>query len=134
MFIDTSVIVALLSGDGEAARLADRIAAAKTRFTSGLVLAEAAVRLSVLLDVDPVRVESHLQTLLEEAQISVVPITSGTAKRAVAAFAAYGQGRAHAAQLTLTDCMAYACAEAYHVPLLTTCTGFAHTPLERADG
>lgn len=130
MFIDTSVIVAILAREPEARDFADRIAEAETRITSALVILEAAMRLSTMLDLDPVLVESRIQMLLDEARISVVPITSSDAKRAVAAFARFGKGRGHPAQLNLCDCMSYACARAHRVPLLFKGSDFTHTDIE----
>jgi ribonuclease VapC len=74
------------------------------------------MHLSTMLDLDPFIIETRIQALLDEAAISVVPINAGIAKRAVAAFARFGKGRGHPAQLNLADCMSYACAQAYRVP------------------
>ena len=132
MFIDTSVVVALLAGEPDAGRFAARIAQAKVPITSGLVVLEAAMRLSTMLDLDPVLVETRIQALLDEAGIAVVPIDAAIAKQAVAAFAAYGKGRGHPAQLNLADCMSYACAHAHHVPLLFKGEDFSQTDIEAA--
>jgi ribonuclease VapC len=132
MFIDTSVIVALLANEPDAASFADRIADAKTKLTSGLVVLEASMRLGTLLDIDPIIVETRIQSLLDEAGITVVTINGGVAKKAVAAFSRFGQGRDHPAQLNLADCMSYACAEAYRVPLLFKGNDFSHTDIEIA--
>lgn len=130
MFVDTSVIVALLAGEPDAGSLADRIArAGTTGCTSGLVILEAAMRLSTLLDLDPVLVETRIQALLDEAGIAVVPIDAEVARRAVAAFATYGKGRGHPAQLNLADCLSYACAQAYRVPLLFKGNDFSRTDI-----
>lgn len=119
MFIDSSVIVAMLAGEPDASALAGKIGNAKARFTSGVAILEASVRLSVLLDADPVVVEASVQRLLEEAAVSVVPINGSISKRAVAVFAKFGKGGKHDAQLNMADCLAYACAQAYRVPLLS---------------
>lgn len=132
MFIDTSVIVALLARESDAARFAERIAAGQVRYTSGLVILEASVRLSTMLDLDPVYVETRIQALLEEARVSIVAINAGIATVAVDAFARFGKGRGHPAQLNLADCMSYACARAYRVPLLFKGNDFARTDVEIA--
>lgn len=132
MFIDTSVIVALLARESDADRFAAAIAEAKARFTSGLVVLEASMRLSTMLDLDPVLVETRIQALLEEARIAIVPINGSIATKAVAAFAIYGKGRGHPAQLNLADCMSYACAQAYRVPLLFKGQDFARTDIQVA--
>jgi len=60
MFIDTSVVVALLAGEPDAGQFAARIVQAKAPITSGLVVLEAAMRLSTLPDLDPVLVETRI--------------------------------------------------------------------------
>ncbi|OWJ56376.1 type II toxin-antitoxin system VapC family toxin [Inquilinus limosus] len=132
MFIDTSAIVALLAGEPDAARYADLIGQTETRLTSGLVILEAAMRLSSMLDLDPILVETRIRGLLDDASIAVVPIDGETATAAVAAFAAYGKGRGHPAQLNLADCMSYACARTHGVPLLFKGDDFSKTDIQAA--
>lgn len=132
MFVDTSVIVAILADEADAAVFAEKLATAPQRYTSGLVILEAALRLSSLLDVDPVSAEISITQALVEARISVIPIEEGIAKKAVAAFAMYGKGRGHPAQLNLADCMSYACAVTHQVPLLFKGNDFSKTNIECA--
>lgn len=132
MFVDTSVIVAILADEPDADDFAAKLSAASHRYTSGLVILEAAMRLSSLLKVDPMEVEIRIRQVLEEARIAIVPINGSIAKKAVAAFAAYGKGRGHPAQLNLADCMSYACAQAYRVPLLFKSHGFSQTDIQAA--
>ncbi|KGM30171.1 type II toxin-antitoxin system VapC family toxin [Inquilinus limosus] len=134
MFVDTSVIVALIAGEPDAPRFVDLLSRAERRLTSGLVILEAAMRLSTLLRLDPVRAEALIHMLLDEADINIVPIDSETATAAVAAFAAYGKGRGHAAQLNLADCMSYACARTHGVPLLFKGDDFSKTDIQAAAG
>jgi len=130
MFIDTSVIVAILSKDPNATELANRIEeAGPYRRTSALVLAVAAVRLSAKLGIDPVEIDKRIQALLIEAGITLVPMDTITVSLAVQAFARYGKGRGHPAQLDLADCLSYACAKAQGIPLLYKGKGFSHTDL-----
>jgi len=129
MFIDTSVIVAILSKEPDATEFANRIQAAQECCTSALVVVEAAMRLSTKLGIDPVEVDRHIQALLDEAAISLVPMDTKTASLAVQAFADYGKGRGHPAQLNLADCLSYACAKAQGIPLLYKGNDFIHTDL-----
>lgn len=85
------------------------------------------MRPSRMLDLDPAAAEAYIQQVLDEARISIVPINGSIARRAVAAFATYGKGGSHPAQLTLPDCMSYACARAYRVPLLSKGRAFLPT-------
>ncbi|MDR2000779.1 MAG: type II toxin-antitoxin system VapC family toxin [Zoogloeaceae bacterium] len=128
MFIDTSVIVAILSKEPDATELANRIEAAQC-CTSALVILEAAMRLATKLAIDPVEVEKRLQAFMEEAGITLVPLDAKTASLAVKAFADYGKGRGHPAQLNLADCFSYACAKALEIPLLYKGKDFSHTDL-----
>ncbi|MFK8254017.1 PIN domain-containing protein [Ancylobacter terrae] len=132
MFIDASVIVALLAGAPEATALAERIAGATARFTSGPAVLEAAALLSVRLDIDPVKVEAAVQALLDTAGIALVPINAAVTKRAVAAFASYGRSPERPKGLSLAGCLTYACAKAYRVPVLSAGGRFAGTDVEAA--
>ncbi|CEJ11321.1 Ribonuclease VapC28 [bacterium YEK0313] len=132
MFVDTSAIVAILAKEADADFFALKLAAAGQCYTSGLVILEAAMRLASLLQIDPREVEIDIQRLLTEANISVVAIDAGIARQAVAAFALYGKGRGHPAQLNLADCMSYACAKAYRAPLLFKGNDFSQTDIAAA--
>jgi len=128
MFVDTSVIVAILSKESDATEFANKIEAAVC-CTSALVILEAAMRLSTKLAIDPVQVERRIQALVAEAEITLAPMDARTASLAVKAFADYGKGRGHPAQLNLADCLSYACAKAQNVPLLYKGKDFSHTDL-----
>jgi ribonuclease VapC len=128
MFVDTSVIVAILSNKPDASAFANKIEAG-TCFTSALVILEAAMRLSSKLGISPTDVEPKIEALLRIAGISIAPIGAGTASLAVQAFAAYGKGRGHPAQLNLADCMSYACAKELGVQLLYKGKDFSHIDL-----
>jgi ribonuclease VapC len=128
MFIDTSVIVAILSKEPDATEFANKIEAASC-CTSALVILESAMRLSTKLRIDPVAVEQRIQALLDAANITLAPMDARTASLAVKAFADYGKGRGHPAQLNLADCLSYACAKAQNIPLLFKGKDFSHTDL-----
>jgi len=129
MFVDTSVVVAILSEEADASEFADRIEQAPTRLTSALVILEAAIRLSTKLATEPMEVEATINAFLQEAEIEIMPIDGGTAKLAVQAFSDYGKGRGHPAQFNLADCLSYACARSRGVPLLYKGKDFSYTDL-----
>ena len=89
MFIDTSVIVATLSNEDDAAALAERIEAAPLRVTSALVFLEATMRLSTKLAIHPLAVEKRIQAFLTEADIGFAPMDEHTAALSMKAFVAY---------------------------------------------
>ena len=63
---------------------------------------------------------------MDEASIKLAPMDAKTASLAVKAFADYGKGRGHPAQLTPADCLSYACAKARNIPLLYKGKDFSH--------
>lgn len=129
MFVDTSVVVAILSGEADAAAFAERIEGAPLRMTSALVVLEAAMRLSSKFAIEPMTVDAAIAAFLREAEIQVMTIDGDMAKLAVQAFSDYGKGRGHPAQLNLADCLSYACAKSRGVPLLYKGSDFSHTDL-----
>ncbi|MBZ9702951.1 MULTISPECIES: type II toxin-antitoxin system VapC family toxin [unclassified Mesorhizobium] len=129
MFVDTSVVVAILSGEGDAGEWSNRIAVAPRKITSALVVLEAAMRLSTMLAVEPLVAEVAIEAFLRESEIEIVPIDAGDAKLAVQAFSDYGKGRGHPAQLNLADCLSYACAKSRGSALLYKGNDFSHTDL-----
>ena len=129
MFIDTSVIVAILAREDDADHWATMIEGAAKPITSPLVMLEAAMRLSTKLALPPHIVSQELQLLLVEADIEVVPIDENDGRLAIDAFEQYGKGRGHPAQLNLADCLSYACARNRDVNLLYKGKDFARTDL-----
>ncbi len=129
MFVDTSVVVSILSGEADSAELAQRLEAASSNITSALVVLEAVMRLSTKLSIEPVEVEAAVAAFLAEARIEIVPIGGAAASLAVKAFSDYGKGRGHPAQLNLADCLSYACAKEHGVPLLYKGDDFSRTDL-----
>lgn len=129
MFIDTSVFVAILAAEPDADQLSDQIAQAKVRLTSPLVMLEATMRLSTLLDLQPTLALASIEKMVTQSNIRIVEIGADEGKSAVMAFETYGKGRGHPAQLNLADCMSYACAKARSVPLLYKGNDFAQTDL-----
>lgn len=129
MFVDSSVIVAILSREADAPDLARRLENAAPHITSPLVVLESAMRLSTKLDMDPAAVHAAIELFLAEAEIEVTPIDRNDAAVAVQAFAKYGKGRSHPARLNLADCLSYACAKNRGLALLYKGEDFALTDI-----
>ena len=127
MFIDTSVIVAILSEESDADLYTLRIADSSIRLTSSVVVLEAAMRLSSKLDVAPLDVQNRIERLFESLRIEIMPIDADHARIAVQAFATYGKARGHPAQLNLADCLSYACAKSKGLPILFKGDDFSRT-------
>lgn len=127
MFVDTSVVVAVLSAEDDAAYWSERIENAEAPVTSALVILDAAMRLSTKLNVWPTDAETTIAAFLREAESDIVPIDGSDAKSAVQAFATYGKARGHPAQLNLADCLSYAGAKNRGISLLHKGDDFSQT-------
>lgn len=129
MFIDTSVIVAILSEEDDADEWIGKLEKTPTKFTSALVILEATMRLSSKLAIDPLDAGDVVERMLAASDIQVMPIEQQEAGLAIRAFAHYGKGRGGPAQLNLSDCLSYACAKSRGIPLLYKGNDFSHTDL-----
>ena len=129
MFVDTSAIISILSEEEDADEFSRRIIASETRLTSALVILEAVMRLSTKLKLPPLEVASDVESLCDRLSLEVVPINEQDGVIAVEAFARFGKGRGHPAQLNLADCLSCACAKSRGVPLLYKGNDFSRTDL-----
>ena len=129
MFVDTSVFIALLTGEPDAGALAEKLGRARHRTTSPLVRLETAAVLATRLDITPKQAESLFDELVTEAEISIAPITDAIGRLAVECFETYGKGR-HPAPLNIVDCFSYACAKALREPLLYKGDDFSQTDVD----
>ena len=130
MFIDACAIIALLSDEPEARRVSDAIAAARNPFTSPVAILEAALGLArpdkFGLPLD--KVEALLMEFLEARGIEIrdLPPALETTRFALSAAHRYRTVRRG---LNLGDCLHYACAKYYDVPILATDNEFRETDI-----
>jgi len=132
MFVDASAIVAILTREPEADTLADALQSASSPVTSPIAVFEAVLGIcrKRLLSVE--QAEEHVREFLEVASIEVIPVTAKEAETALVAFARYGKGRGHPAQLNLGDCFAYAVARNHRKSLLFKGHDFDNTGVRSA--
>ena len=97
--------------------------------TSPLVILEAVMRLSSKLSVDPKSMEKSVEQFLLQTGLEIIPIDQVDGATAVDAFARYGKGRGHPAQLNIADCLSYACARNRGMKLLFKGNDFSHTDI-----
>ena len=129
MFVATSAFVAILTNEPDAPRLSAAIGSARRCYASGLVRLETVMRTASKLLAPIDAVEAAFDEIIEGGRINIVSISDGISRQAVAALAAYGKGRGHPAKLNLADCMSYAVAKAYRLPILFIGEDFIHTDL-----
>ncbi|MGH7040809.1 MAG: type II toxin-antitoxin system VapC family toxin [Acetobacteraceae bacterium] len=132
MFVDASAIVAILTREPDADALANVLESGRSPITSPIAVFEAALGLCRKRHASIAEAEADVHAFLAAAGVGSVSITSKETETALAAFARYGKGRGHPAQLNLGDCFAYAAARNHRVPLLFKGNDFSKTDIDRA--
>jgi ribonuclease VapC len=132
MFVDASAIVAMMTDERHAAELAARLGRAATRLTSAVAVFEATAAVARVLALPVPTAGEAVSEFLGLMAIEVVPLPAEIAPLAVDAFARFGKGQRHPAQLNMGDCVAYACARFYEQPLLFKGADFSQTDVEPA--
>ena len=132
IFVDSSVIVAIVALETDAAALAKKLETDSDRISAGHVILESSMRLATLLNVTPTIAAGTVTRLLHEADIKIVPITEEIAHISVSAFERYGKGRNNRAGLNFGDCFAYALAKITGEPLLFKGEDFKKTDITSA--
>ncbi len=126
MIVDTSVIIAILRGEPDAAAIGETLGRSQDCRMSAVSYVEAAV--VVDSNRNPV-LSRRFDDLLRDVQIGVEPVTLNQARIAREAYRDFGKGR-HRAGLNLGDCFAYALAKEKSEPLLFKGDDFRHTDVE----
>ena len=132
MFVDASVLLAILLHEPEADAFAAEIQTAARSCTSALAVFEALSALMSRKHLPRAVAEEEIHALLADGAIEVVAITQQIGHLAIDAFDRYGKGRGHPAQLNMGDCFAYACAKAHGLRLLYKGNDFSQTDLARS--
>lgn len=132
MFVDASAIVAILDREPEAELLADAIERNGSALTSAIAVFEATLGLCRTRHATVEEASADVLEFLRIASIQCMPLTAEEAQTALVAFARYGKGRGHPAQLNLADCFAYAMARNRGISLLFKGDDFTKTDIEPA--
>jgi ribonuclease VapC len=132
MFVDASAIVAILNQEPEADRFSDAIEEGGEAITSPIAVFEATLAVCRIRHATIEEAAADVNEFLTIASVRCVAITVGQTRTALDAFARYGKGRGHPAQLNLGDCFAYAVARDQDVPLLFKGNDFSQTDIESA--
>jgi ribonuclease VapC len=129
MFVDASAIIAILTREPDADALIDRLERAIRPITSAIALFEATAGLCRKRHVSVEEARADLADFLKAARIELVPVAANEASLALSAFARYGKGRGHPAQLNMGDCFAYAVAKNHRTTLLFKGDDFSKTDI-----
>lgn len=123
MVLDTSSIVAILSGEPECGPFIQLI----SRDSKRLISAGTALELMIVIEARKGEAGGReLDLFLHRAKIDIVPFDSEQAELARVAWRHYGKGN-HPAQLNFGDCFAYALSKISGEPLLFKGDDFAQT-------
>lgn len=127
--LDTSAVVALLLREPRAAAIATLIDSTPVPHMSAVTAFELRIVMRRRLGDHGVR-EADL--FLAETDVAVVAFDADQAALASRAYARFGKGSGHPAQLNLGDCAAYALAKSMDLPLLYVGEDFARTDITSA--
>lgn len=128
IFADASALISIITGEADAAELADRLDADRQRLCSALSVWETVAGLchSYMFSVPSAR--AHVGRFLDVGGFRFVSTGEREFDIAADAYAQFGKGR-HPAGLNMGDCFAYACAKANQATLLFTGDDFTKTDI-----
>jgi ribonuclease VapC len=133
MFVDASVMVAILTEEPDGADLATQLEVAGRKITNTLAVFETAAAIFRIKKTTIERAEAQVLAFVETAAIEVLNINQEDTSLALQAYGLYGRHRypdnRRNKSLNLTDCYHYASAKAYRQPILTKDVGFAETEI-----
>ena len=127
--VDTSALIAIINAEPEATAFVDAIGTASEALVSTATLLEAhfvACRWAGGVTA------GDLQSLIDRLELTVVAFDLVQMEASRTAYALYGRGSGHRANLNMGDCFAYALAKTRNLPLLFKGDDFIHTDVEPA--
>jgi len=132
MYIDASVLVAIIVAEPEADELGLAIRGSKTgRVTAPIAIYEATLGVARVLSCPVARARQLVVGLLKAMSVVVTPLDDHHADAALSAHERFGKGQ-HAARLNMGDCFAYAVAAEAALPILFKGDDFSLTDLPSA--
>jgi len=131
MVIDTSAILAWLKNEPGRTGIVTALQANPVCRISAVTLLEAHI---VVRSREHPGMVGKLHRFLGEIGVIVMPFDERQVMLADAAFARYGKGQGHPAQLNFGDCAAYALAKSLGEPLLFVGNDFAQTDIQQIRG
>lgn len=126
MVIDTSAIIAILTGEIEAEAFAKAIAKDSRRLISTFTVLETGIVIEAKKG-EPGAIEFDL--FLHRSHIDIIAMNADQVELARSAWRTYGKGR-HSAGLNIGDCCSYALAKYFNEPLLFKGSDFSQTDIK----
>jgi ribonuclease VapC len=131
IFVDASAMIAMMAGESDADRLADRLETERQRLCSAISVWETTAGLCRTYMFSVASARTAVRSFLRLNGFRFVDIGEREHELAVQAYGEFGKGR-HPAALNLGDCFAYACAKANNAVLLFKGDDFAKTDIRAA--
>jgi len=131
-FVDASAIVAIMTGEDDAAALMEALDRARRPFTTSVGVFEATLGVMRKRRRPLEDVREQVMLFLARSGVGVEPIAPAEAELALSAFARFGKGQGHPAQLNMGDCFAYAAARRHGAAVLCKGADFAQTDIRLA--
>lgn len=110
-------------------QLAERLESAAQPMTSPIAIFEAVLAIRRILQVSVEIASDRVDDFLAITGTRSISVTPDIAALALDAFARYGKGQGHPAQLNMGDCFAYAVAKKQDAPLLFKGDDFGKTDI-----
>lgn len=134
IIVDASAIVAITSDEPDADGLKDILKAAlgRPRGTHAVTLLEAVNAIQRHLRCTREDAEATLADFLDRHNIAILPIDAEIGRLARDAYAQFGKGQGHRAQLNLGDCFSHAVATKHAAILLFVGDDFVATGMSSA--
>ena len=129
MFLDASVIIAMLAGEAEAAPLKAAMLETNNLGTSQIAIFEASCRLAKLRGLSIAVAHFEVLDFLEILDVERVPVDDDVGAAAHDCAGRYHHLTGHPARLNLGDCFAYAAARISGLKLAYKGNDFGHTCL-----
>lgn len=129
MFVDASAIVAMMIPEPDGLELTRILSAAHAPITSPIAVFEAAMAIYRKKRISIATAHHDVHFFLMTSGIEIVQITPAEGDAALLAYARYGKGQGHPAQLNMGDCFAYAVARNHGAGLLYRGSDFAGTDI-----
>lgn len=129
MVVDSSAVVAIMTGAPEG----ERLKAALDRSRRSLISGGTAVELGIVLEGrGGLGATGMSERFLRDSRVQLVPVAEEHVDRALEGWRRFGKGR-HPAQLNFGDCFTYALAATTGLPVLCVGNGFARTDVAVVD-
>ena len=132
MFVDASALTAILVREDGFEALLDGLEASSLRIVSPIVVFETVAAVARIRNVPPVEAERIVREAIAELGFELRAIPTAASPLVQDAFARYGKGQGHSAQLNMGDCFSYTCARHFDAPLLFKGEDFSQTDIPDA--